>query len=120
MAPSLQSQNQEITVTNIDKWFGKEIKDKIDELLSKKIKVFNQNKKRQAEMFGQKELVRPYINSVTIKLFKDKSYLQNSTMGDNFLKQKSNFEMFEQEFRITCDTTFDELKDGALEFWGET
>lgn len=85
---SVITKDQEVTVENIDKWFGKEIKDKIDELLSKKIKVFNQNKKRQAEMYAQKELVRPYINSVTIKLYKDKSYLQNSVMPENFLKQK--------------------------------
>lgn len=83
-------------------------------MLAKKIKVFvNKNKDKTTNVNDHKELVRPYVNSVTIKLYKDKSYLQNSIMNDNFLRPKSNFQMHQQDFRITGETTFDKLKEGA-------
>jgi hypothetical protein len=40
-------------------------------------------------------------------------------MSDNFLRQKSNFQKLEQDFKITSDTTFETLKIGACLFWGE-
>ena len=106
-------ERREITIENIDKWFGKEIKGKLENLLSNKIKVFQKSKEKPKGFRDEKELVRPYVNSVTVKLYKDKSYLQNSTMTENFLNNKSNFDMYSQDFRITASTSFSLLKQGA-------
>lgn len=81
-------------------------------MLEKKIKIFRKKGQYENEI-KQNEFVRPYVNSVTIKLIKDKSYLHQSVISDNFLQKNSNFDVFEQAFRITSKTTFDQLKEGA-------
>lgn len=117
--PSSIDPHKEITVGDIDKWFGKEIKGKLEVLLADKINVFQKNKEKQKGLADEKELVRPYVNTVTVKLYKDKSYVQNSVMNQYFLGNKSNFDMYSQDFKINSDTSFDQLKRGACEFWGE-
>lgn len=71
------------------------------------------------ELVERNDIVRPYVNHVTIKLLKDKSYHKTSEVPQNYLSKNSNFEKFEQDFRITPDTTFTKLKECACEFWGE-
>lgn len=100
-----------IQADQIEKIFGKTIQDKLDELLEEKIHVFDQNRKKDIHHHDQKTFSRPYVNAVKIKLYKDKSYLENSPMDDNFLTQKSNFAVHEQTFRITESTTFKQLKE---------
>jgi hypothetical protein len=105
---------EEITLENIDAWFGKEIKDKIEELLGKKINVFRQTSANfEILRDGEKELSRPYVNAVKIKLIKDKSYFKHSTLKDDFLSHKSDFQVSEQDFRIIQKTTFEQLKIAA-------
>jgi len=58
----------------------------------------------------EKDLVRPYVNHVTVKLYKDKSFAGNSLMNTHFLSKNQDFEMYSQGFRINKTTTFDQLK----------
>lgn len=67
---------------------------------------------------GEKELSRPYVNAVKIKLIKDKSFFKHSTLKDDFLSHKSDFQVHEQDFRIIQMTTFNQLKIEAWDFWG--
>ena len=113
-----EPQESEIPTEQINKIFGKTIQDKLDSLLEEKIHVFTGNKKDNNAV-EQTTSVRPYVNAVCIKLYKDKSFMQGTNLDDNFLTQKSNFSVFEQTFRITELTTFKQLKECACDFWGE-
>jgi len=87
-------------------------------MLGKKIFVFRQTSAKFNILDGEKELVRPYINSLKIKLIKNKSFFKESQLDDNFLTHKSDFQIWEQSFRVTSKTSFKILKTEACDFWG--
>ena len=99
--------------------FGKNIKNKLEDLLEEKIQVFFQNKAKESKILSNTDFEMLYVNSVTIRFYKDRSFNQDSELNDNFFNPNGNFEKFEQKFRINSQTTFDELKKFAWEFWGE-
>lgn len=60
--------------------------------------------------FGDSD-IRPFVNSIIVKL-KAKEIAS--------IKRKKKDEYLEQKFRITKMTTFDDLKKEACQFWGMT
>lgn len=99
--------------------YGKNIKDRLNDILEEKIQVFFQNKSKEDKNNSRGDFEMLYANNVTIKMFRDKSYFQNSEINNNFFNPNGNFEILEQKFMINKRTTFNELKECAWEFWGE-
>ena len=76
------------------------------ELIEDKIQIFKRFDRLNGIGEGD---VRPFVNSIIVKL-KAKE-LAN-------IKKKKKDDYIEQKFRITKMTTFDDLKKEACQFWG--
>ena len=86
----------------------KEVKKRIEESLKQQIEelipIFKQNQKQDPRPFP-----RPYCNKVEVRVS------QGDILNSDLPKNKSKFET--QEFKLTNDTTFTDLRDACCEFW---
>ena len=91
----------------------KMIESKINLLVKERLEVLQQ----QVAADGT---YRPFVNSINVKLWsKDLSTsLMIIAARENVTIRKKKAEFVEQKFKITKETTFEDLKIAACDFWG--
>ena len=83
----------------------KRIEAKIQQLVEDKISILRGN----LHKYDNSETQRPFVNSIKIKL-------KSLELGKMRRNKKDDY--LEQKFRITKQSTFDDLRTVACEFWG--
>ena len=81
----------------------------MQELIEEKIQILRSNMHMQKD---HTERERPFVNSINVKLKAKEIGMRGGRSGSK------KEEYVEQRFRITRQTTFEDLRIGGCEFWG--